>query len=561
MAGPRRLGLTAPPAVSVPSGRWIAPAGWAGLWGGRPPHPGLVLAALATAAVGGVPLLYVFYRAATGGDEVWRRLWATRIPSLLVSTLSLTAGVTLVAALLAVPLAWLVARTDLAGRNVWAWVAALPLVIPPYLGAFAYISIFGPRGVLEGIVRRWVGAVPETLGPAALYSFGGVTLVLGLFTYPYVYLLVLGALRRFNVSLEEAARAAGHGPWAVFRRVPLPLLRPAVSAGTLLVALYVLADFGAVSMLRYPTFTQAIYLQLIGRYDRSAAAALGAVLVAISVFLLWAEDRARGRARYYQTVGTFRPQPQVRLGRWRRMALAYVLGVTMASVGVPLGMVGYWTFRGLAAGVPLEPLWRAAAHSLGAAAGAAFLTVALAFPVAYLRARHGGPICRGLAQLAQSGYALPGVVAALALIFLFNRYLPWLYGTPLVVLTAYVIRFLPQALQAEDAALAQVSPRLEEAARSLGLGPLAASARVTLPLVAPGLAAGWSLVFVSGLKELSATLLLRPAGFETLPVRVWMQASEGFFSQAGPAALVLVLCSAPLLGVLLGRQHRGEGHG
>lgn len=522
----------------------------------KPPAGGMAAAALVTGILMTVPVLYVVYRAALGGVDVWQRLLNTRLPGLLANTVTLTVATTALAVFIGFTLAWIVVRTDVPGRRVWTWLAALPLAFPPYLGAFAYITVFGHRGLLEDLLRRWPGSPGMALNLPSIYSLGGTSLVLALFTYPYVYLIVAATVRSLNVSLEEAARSCGHPPFSVFRRVSLPLLRPAIGAAALLVALHVLSDFGAVTMLRYQTFTSAIYTQLVGRYDRAAAAVLSTVLIALTVTVLWGEGRLRGRGRYYQTTGTIRSVTPVPLGRARYPALLFVLGVVFLSVFLPFSLLAYWAVLGLSEGAMRGAFWRYLLNSVGAAGLAATVALVLALPVAYLGARSGGPAARLLRQMAHAGFAVPGVVVALSMVFLFNRFFPWLYGTVALVVVGYVVRFLPESLQAEEAALAQVSPNLEEAARSCGHSPWGVLRRVTLPLIVSGLVAGWALVFLSALKELPATLLLRPAGFDTLAVRVWIEASEGFYTRAAPAAVLLVLSAVVPLRILLER-HRG----
>lgn len=524
---------------------------WWSIWAGRPPYWGIALVAVLIAAFMALPLGYVVVRAAEGGPELWQRLWHTRLPGLFWNTVRLTLGVSAVAVAIAVPLAWLAARTDVPGARRWSWVSVLPLAFPPYVGAFVYVTVFGPLGLVESALMRWTGLTRHQLGLPSIFDFWGVTLVLALFTYPYVFVLVLAALRSSNRTLEEAAQAAGLGPTAVFFRVTLPLLRPAIGAGALMVGLYALSDFGTVAMLRFDTFTNAIYAELIGRLNRSGAAALSAVLVALTAGVLYLESSSRRRARYYQTVGTWRSAQPVALGSWKWPALAFVALVNGLSVVIPLATLCYWSIEGIRTGAIDRHFWDYWWNTLGVTLAGATAMTALALPVAYLSARHSSPATAWLSRLSQAGYALPGVVVALGLIFFFNRYLPGVYRTATMVVVALVVRFLPQSIQTQEAALQQVSPNLEEAARSCGHGPLQALRRVTLPLVAPGVAAGWSLAFLSSLKELPATLLLRPPGLDTLAVRVWLEAREGFFERAGPPALLVVLLGLIPMFILL----------
>ncbi len=505
------------------------------IWRGNPPGPALESVALATALVMFIPILYVIVRGIQGGPERWITLLDTRIPYLLWNTLSLTAVVTFGALAIGVGAAWLVNRSDLPGRKLWEWLLALPLVIPPYVGAVSYIIVFGPRG----LVRSLPGDIPFNI-----YSFSGVALLLTLFTYPYVYLVVGAALKRFNLNYEEAGRLAGLSYPRVLYKIILPLLRPAVGAGAILVALYTLSDFGLVAMLRYTTFTTAIYYQM-GSFDRLSAAVLSVVLIMLTLVLLWLEYRTRRRQRFFQSAGTcMQHHTPIPLGRGRIPALLGVGAVALFALALPIAILSYWSFAGIARGALDSRFWEYAHQSLLTAGLAAAACAVLALPLVYLKSRHPALISSVYEKLALAGYALPGVIIALGMVFIFNRYFPALYGTPLVLVMAYIIRFLPQAMQAESSSLSQVSPRLDEAGRSLGFSPREVITRIILPLIRPGILAGMALVFVSAIKELPATLILRPPGMDTLAVRIWIEASEGFYEMAAPASLLIILISA-----------------
>ncbi len=538
--------------VSTPGFRAL----WVQAWGGRPPHPLLFIMAFVTAILMAVPLIYVLVRAGQG-SSVWVRLWQTRMPTLIINSLELAAITTVIAALIGVPLAWLVVRTDLPLRRYIGWMATLPMVYPSFVGAFAYITMFGRKGLLESIISNLAGIPPHEVHLPNIYGLGGTSVVMALFTYPYLYMLVAGAFRNLNPSMEEAARAAGLKPLAVFRRVVLPLVKPAVGAGMLLVSFHSLAEFGTVAMLRHETFTSAIYLQLIGRYDRNAAAALSVGLILLTILLVVAESRWQSRARYYQTGGSWRPPLTVRLGRWRYPALVFSLLVILASVVAPGALLVYWSYRGIVEGAT-GGIWEYLWNSLISSGLGATLATLLAFPIGYLVTRHSGFASRLIYRLSFSGYALPGVVVGLAVIVLFNSYLPWLYGTIWLLTAGYVVRFLPETLGAQQAVLTQISPNLEEAARVSGHSVWAALRRVTLPLAMPGMISGWALVFLNCLKELPATLLLRPAGYDTLAVRLWIYANEGFYSHGGLPGLMLVLLALPPLILLVARVLRGR---
>jgi iron(III) transport system permease protein len=524
--------------------------------------PRLLFAAGLVALFVAVPLIYILFRAATGGADVWERLLQNRIWALMGNTLLLTLSVTGGALLVGVSMAWLTERTDLPGRAVFRWALALPLAIPAYIGAIVHLALLRPRG---GMLPQWVAGIFGDSAALALPSplgFWGATFILTLFTYPYVYLLSGAAFRSMHAALEEASRVFGRNSWQTFWHVTLPALRPGLAAGALLVALDILAEYGTVALLRYETFSSAIFVQLAGRYDRSAAAVLSGVLVALAIFILWAEIRVQGRARFTQMDSGWRPAPLLALGGWKWLAFTLVLGVSAASLFVPLAVLGTWSVSALLDPQTSSAIFRTGSqtftnfawNSLWSAALAAFLAVLLSLPVALLAVRYPSPVSRFLSRLCQVGYALPGVVIGLSLVLLVNQLLPFLYATPLVVVMAYVLRHMPQAVRASESALGRLSPALEEAARSLGRTSLQTLFQVTLPLVLPGLMAGGALVFLTSLKELPATLLLRPAGFDTLAVRVWIWAEEGFYMQAAPAALLLVLVSAIPLSFLLKRE-------
>jgi iron(III) transport system permease protein len=507
-----------------------------------------------------IPVAYIFLRAAGADPADWQRLLQVRIWKLLGNTLLLVLAVTSGALVTGVSMAWLTERTDLPGRKILRWLFALPLAIPAYIGAIVHLALLRPHGgllprLLEDVFGRPV-VTPSPLG------FWGAAFILTLFTFPYVYLLSGAAFRSLHASLEEAARTLGYRPWQALVGVTLPALRPGLLAGALLVALDILAEYGTVALLRYETFSSAIFVQLSGRYDRSAASVLSGVLVTLAIFILWTELRVQGQARFTQMESGWRPAPLAALGRWRFPALLLALGVVTTSLLVPVGVLLFWSVQAVLDPQTLQAVFRTGSQGFGSFAWnslwtstlAAIAAVTLSLPVALFSVRHPGRLSRLVARFCQIGYAIPGVVIALSLVLLVNRSLPFLYATPLVVVIAYVLRHMPQAVRASEAALNQLSPLLEEAARTSGRTALQAFIQVTLPLILPGLLAGGSLVFLTSLKELPATLLLRPAGFDTLAVRVWVWASDGFYVQAAPAALFLVLASALPLSFLLRRE-------
>jgi iron(III) transport system permease protein len=519
--------------------------------GARAPLP-LVLAAGFVVALLLLPLAYLVIRVA-GGGRTLEILSEASTWRLVRNTVLLAVGVVTSSVLVGVPLAWLVTRTDLPGRRLWAAAAALPLVIPSYVAAFCLLGFFGERGLLGDALG--VERLPEVKG------YWGSLVALTLATYPYVFLLAQSALRTFDPSLEEAARGLGSSGRRTFLRVTAPALRPAVGLGALLVALYTLSDFGVVSLMNYDTLTRAIYVQYKSLFDRAPAATLALLLVALTGIALVVEYRIRQRGRLYRSgPGTKRPPPVVRLGHWTAPALAFCSAVVGLFLVLPAGVLGYWLSRGIANNRELDVPWSEALNSLSASGLAAGAAVLAALPVAVLALRYPSRGSRVLERLSYAGNALPGLVIALSLVFFAARYASPIYQTLALLVFAYVVRFFPQGLSGVEAALEGVSPRYEEAARSLGHGPLRTLAKVTVPLVRSGVLAGAALVFLSAMKELPATLLLRPIGFETLATDIWRLTQVGAYSQAALPALVLIVVSAPVL-YLVSSERRYESGG
>jgi iron(III) transport system permease protein len=507
-----------------------------------------VPAALVAAAML-LPLAYLCVRSLEDGwAEVYEVLADVDTFVVLGRSVLLAALVTVASVVLAVPLAWLTARTDLPGRRAWAVLAALPLVVPSYVGGFVLVSALGPRGMLQGALESLgVERLPE------IYGLPGAALALTLFSYPYVFLTVRGALRGMDPALEEAARSLGSGAWTTFFRVTVPQLRPAIVAGSLLVALYSLSDFGAVSLLQYGSFSREIYIQYQSAFDRTPAAILALMLVALTAAILLLEGGTRGRGRYHRG-SAVRPTAPVALGGWRWPALGFCAGVVALALAAPIGVLTFWLVRGLVEGEPLRPLWSAAWSSVYVSGLAAGVVAVAALPVAVLAVRFPGHISRIVERMAYVGYALPGIVLALSLVFFGANFAPWAYQTLGMLVFAYAAHFLPQAVGATRAALLQISPSVEEAARGLGRGPSGVLATVTAPLAGSGILAGAALVFLTTMKELPATLLLSPTGFETLATRVWGATTDAFFARAAAPALLLIALSAVPMYVLVIRE-------
>lgn len=513
-------------------------------------------------------LLVPFYLLVRSG-AAWRDALQTLArPStfaVLGNTALLAISVTLGTAVLAIPLAWLTARTDLPGRRLWSVLHALPLVIPSYIYAFLFVSFLSPKGLLQQILEPALGI---TRLPS-IYGFGGAFLVLTLISYPFVFLPVQAALRQMDASLLEVAQTNGAGKRQIARHVLLPYLWPAITAGGLLVALYTLRDFGAVTLLQFSTFTRVIYNRYQG-FQLDEAATMALLLVLMTVIVMHFESRLRRHgAEDDLEVNSSVRDKQFKLGRWRWPALIYSALVSFLALFMPLLLLGYWVVRGLqqGAGTGVTALARQNSLQIGDLLGpaqssfvtallAAVLAVLLALPIAILSTRHKGRLAAFFERLSYSSYALPGVVVALSFVFAGINFLRPLYQTLPMLLAAYMVLFVPLAVSAERSALSRIPKELEEVGCSLGGTRWQILRYVTLPLMRPGLFAGGALVFLTAMKELPATLLLSPLGFRTLPMLVWSNISEAFFVRAAVPTLLLLLLSSVPLAILSIRENR-----
>ncbi|MFC7547982.1 ABC transporter permease [Plantactinospora sp. GCM10030261] len=466
-----------------------------------------------------VPLAYLAVRTGEAGwSRIAEELFTARVAQLAGRSLALAAVVTTGCVVLGVGTAFLVTRTDLPARRLFGVLAALPLAVPTYVAGYTWIS------TVDGFAGFW---------PAAL--------VLTLCSYPYVFLPVASALTGADPAQEEVSRSLGHGAWRTFTAVTLRQVRPAIAAGGLLVALYVLSDFGAVSIVRVDTFTRAIFTAFNLGFDRTGALVLSTVLVLLTVLLIGGEllTRARG-ARYARTGGAGRPATRFRLRAVRWPAVLALAGVAALALGVPAANLVRWLAAGVSRPGSLGEIATAAGSSLSVSLAGAALTMVLALPVGLLTARAPSPLATLLDRLTYLAHALPGVVIGLSLVFFGINVAYPLYQSVWLLALAYATLFLPLAVGAVAGAAAQSPPSLEEVGRSLGHGPVAVFRTVTLPLTLPGIGAGAALVFLTCMKELPATLLLKPTGMDTLATELWTHTSTASYAAAAPYAALLV---------------------
>lgn len=502
--------------------------------------------ATAVVALSMLPMAYLLWRAreTIGTDHIGFLFTATTL-RVIGNSILLTAAVAISASIISIPLAWLTTHTDLPGRQVWLVLSLLPLAIPSYLGAVTLTLAFGPRGLLQG----WL----EPLGVIRLpeiYGFFGAWLSLTLFTFPYVLLPVRAAFLNMDPALEEMARSLGSNRWRMFWRITFPMLRPSLAVGMLLTSLYTLSDFGAVSVMQFPTFTRAIYVQYgLPFFGRANAALLSLVLMALALSLFVLERRISSRLQHFRDIsGARRPSRKVHLGQWKFVAVTFCTFIISLSVIIPILVLISWLGRHKPDyALPLD-LPSLTQNTLGVAVLTAILAALAALPVAYLVVRSSTKWNRMLYRFAFLPNALPGIVIALSLIFFSTRHMISIYQSLPLLLLGYGIRFLPLSLGSTRSALASVNLRYEEAARGLGAEPLRAIGRITLPLARSGILAGMALVFLNVVKELPTTLLLSPSGFQTYATYIWNSYDEAIFSQiAQPGLILITLCALSLI--------------
>ena len=497
------------------------------------------------------PILGVITSLATPSVDIWRHLWQTQLVGLIWNTLTLMIGVGLGVFTLGTGLAWLVAMYRFPGRNVFEWLLILPLAMPSYVIGFVFLAIFNYTGPVQSWLRAMFG---PTVWFPEIASYGGVTLVMTLVLYPYVYMLARTAFLEQSASTLEAARSLGVGPIAVFWRVAFPLARPSIIAGMSFALMEALADFGTVAIFGYSTFTVAIYRVWFGMFNRPAATELASLLMLFTLALYLLERAGRGRARFYQTEGTVRPSSPKLLCGWRAWAASGVASLVLGVAFIlPAAQLLVWIVGRPEYDIRYPEFLRS---TLVLGVTTAILAVGAAVVVAYGHRLSRSRVVAAFAGVASMGYALPGSVIAVGVLaplaFLDHSLDAFLQrsvgissgllltGSMVGLVFAYLVRFLAVSCQTVEASLVKITPSMDMAGRSLGVSTGGVLWRIHLPLIRPGLSAAAILVFVDVMKEMPATLLLRPFGYDTLAVRVWQFTSESLWDAAALPALTIV---------------------
>lgn len=491
------------------------------------------------------PMAWLVWQASTvDPSRSYDLIVSSQTASVTFNSILLAGAVTLFSILLGVPLALLTTRTDLPFPRFWTIVAALPLVVPSYIGAVAFVNMFGSGGQIDTVYGI---SLPQIDG------LSGAVFIITLYTYPYVFLTARASLLSMDQSLIDAARTLNASWFEAFRRVTLPQIRPGIAAGALLAGLYAISDFGTPAFMQASVFTSTIYWQF-GNFNAEYAALLSMQLIAIVAVILVIEA---GIGRDEDAASGDNRGSTIRLGAWKWPAMGFVSLLGTITIVVPVAIFSSWLFRSEGDPIPsLEFQWEFAYNSVYLAVLAAIAAVVVALPVAYYSGRTDSIVARAIERASYIGFAVPGIVIGLALVFLGTRTLPSLYreGVWLLVF-GYVIRFLPQAVGTIRSSVLQIDESTVEAARSLDAGPIETFRRVTLPMIAPGIVAGAMLVFLTTMKELPMTLLLQPIGMDTLVIIVWEAQDALAYRYAAVPALLLVAISGVMMIVTL----RGEG--
>lgn len=531
------------------------------------------VAAVGLAALLATPLVVLVGNLAAPGGEAWRHLAATVLPDYVANTLALVAIVALGTAVVGVTSAWLVTRFVFPGRDVLEWALLLPLAMPAYVMAYAYTDLLQFSGPVQGALRNVFGWQAGDYWFPEIRSLGGAGALLIAALYPYVYLLTRAAFVSQTPSLAEAGRTLGLSGWQSFLRVNLPLARPAIAAGVALACMETLADYGTVAYFGVPTFTTGILRAWMSLGEPVSAAKLSLMLLAFAAALVVGERVARRQARFHESAPARRRPLATLRGAKAWGAAAVCLLPVLVGFLLPAALLGY-----LALDVGDAQFgWRfvtLSANSLTLAAITAFIAVCLAVVMAYGARLTRSTLAAGVNRFAMLGYAVPGAVIAVGVLIPASRLdnaladlvtrvtgaSPGLLltGSVVALVYAYLIRFLAVALQSVESGLAKITPSMEDASRSLGLGPGATLRRVHLPLLRPSLVTAGLLVFVDVMKELPATFVMRPFNFDTLAVQAYNLAADERLAEASTAALAIVAVGLVPLVIASRRLVRGD---
>ncbi|WP_246053909.1 ABC transporter permease [Halomonas halmophila] len=534
------------------------------------------LLTLAIAAIVALPVLVVLAHIVMPTDGIWQHLASTVLGRYLTNTLLLVLAVGIGTFVIGTGTAWLVVMCRFPGRRLFEWALLLPLAVPTYVIAYAYTDFLQYAGPLQSWLREAFGWGADDYFFPEIRSLGGAALLITLVLYPYVYMLTRAAFMEQSVCMLDVGRTLGRGPWRLFGGIAIPLARPAIVGGVSLALMETLNEFGAVQYFGVDTFTTGIYRTWFGMGEQVAAAQLAACLLTFVIVLVLLERASRGRRRYFQTTGRYQRLPQFALTGWRAAAacLACLMPILVGFL-LPGGLLAYLS---LTDGDNLfgPAFLEFAGNSLVLAVLASLCAVALALLLSYGARLNPGPMTRTATRIAAMGYAIPGSVVAVGILIPFawlddqiNGWLREHYGvmaglifsgSAFILIYAYVVRFLAVSFNALEASLGKVTPSMDAAARTLGETASGTLRHVHTPIMRGSLLAAAILVFVDVMKELPATIILRPFNFDTLAVRAHNLASDERLAEASTASLAIVVVGIIPV-VLLSLAMRGSRPG
>ncbi len=486
-----------------------------------------------------MPIFYMFWRFANFSRNISAFLKSWDVFSLLFNTLTLFLAVVLTSLFIGLLVSIFTVRYELPASKILFSLTILPLVIPSYIGALTYVSAFSPRGLFVDIFSSF--GLNEISG---IDGFVGSWIVLTLFTYPYVQLVCSSALRNLDSTVEDAARSLGVKKIKMYTSVVLPRLKKPIIYSSLLVGLYVISDFGAVSLMKYGTMTKAIYSYYVININGDPVIFYSTILIFLALLISFAQ-RGSDISRSAKVSGTPREIEKIKLSKKPKiLVLIFFFVLIFFSLFVPVSVLGYWLFRGLAQGNSVSGALSGILGSLSAATVTSILAMIIATPIVVMISQYRSKFGDLFEKVTLTLYGLPHIAVGISMLFITIKIFPSIYQTFITLIISYLIVFLPQAVGGGQASMEQVKLSYIEASSGLGFSKIDTFFKITFPLIYRGLLAGAALVFLSTMKELPQTLLLRPTGFSTMAVDIWSNASEALFTQAAFSAFILLAISA-----------------
>ena len=493
------------------------------------------------------PLVYLIFKSVNADSNIWEWIFRWQTLLIVIRTLTLVATVSIISLIIALPLSILTTKTDLPFKFFFTILHALPLVIPSYVGAYLFMTAFSPKGLFYKFISNYfeINSIPN------LYGFWGAVIVLSLLNFPYLFLTLRASLIRIDPEIEESAKLLGLNDFSIIYKIIIPQLKPAIFSGILLISLYTLSDFGAVSLLRFKTFTWAIFLEYeTGGSHSAAILSVGLFIIAMKLIIF--ESLVNRNFRYHAIKSVGQKTPLIlKLKKLKIPAVLLCLIVFSFSLLVPISVLSFWLIRGIYYGEIVSVDYLPIFNSVYISMLTTVTVILFAIPLSFLAIRHKSILGQALERLSFIGFALPTISVSLGLVYIGARIGSPIYQSTFMLITGCLILCLPVALGPIKSRLLQINPNLEDAGKTLGYSNLMSTFRITIPILTPGLFMSSSLVFFVTMKELPAVLFLSPLNFPTLSTRIWSYTSEAFFAKAAVPSLILIFCSSIIFAIFL----------